>query len=120
MGGIEHYRDLLTNPQTLEQRLKLFSNHGGRFPLIVAEFEGKIAGYCSLSSFRSGSGYATTAESSVYVHRDIRNKGIVSIMIEEILVRARQLKYHSIVACIAGGNDPSIKLHEKFGFKFSG
>ena len=108
------------NPQTLEQRMKWFSNHGGRFPLVVAELEDKIVGYCSLSGFRGSSGYATTAESSVYVHKDFRKRGIASAMMSEILNRARQLKYHAIVACIAGGNDTSVKFHEKFGFKFSG
>jgi len=107
-------------PQTLEQRMKWFSNHGGRFPLIVAELDDMIIGYCSLSSFRGSSGYASTAESSVYVHKDSRKRGIASAMMSEILNRARQLGYHSIVACIAGANIPSIEFHKKFGFRFSG
>ena len=108
------------NPQTLEQRMKWFSNHGGRFPLIVAELQDKIIGYCSLSSFRGSSGYATTAESSVYVHKDFRKRGIASALMNEIVDRARQLEYHAIVACIAGENDSSVRFHERFGFKFSG
>ena len=108
------------NPQTLEQRMKWFSNHGGRFPLVVAELEHEIVGYCSLSSFRGSSGYASTVESSVYVHKDFRQRDIASALMVEILNRARQLKYHAIVACIAGGNDSSVRLHERFGFKFSG
>jgi len=108
------------NPQTLEQRMKWFSNHSGRFPIVVAEVQGRVVGYCSLSSFRGSSGYASTAESSVYVHRDFRERGIGSTLMHEILHRARQLGYHAIVACIGGENDRSIKLHEKLGFKFSG
>ena len=40
------------NPQTLEQRMKWFSNHGGKFPIVVVEVQGRVVGYCSLSSFR--------------------------------------------------------------------
>lgn len=35
--------------QTLDERRGWFGAHGGRYPLIAAEIEGKVVGYCSVS-----------------------------------------------------------------------
>lgn len=52
---------------TLEQRMEWFSHYGGRHPLLVAEVQGRIAGYSCLSPFRTKPAYAHTAELSVYI-----------------------------------------------------
>ncbi|MDG7001582.1 MAG: N-acetyltransferase [Nitrososphaerota archaeon] len=128
-GILEIYNEAILNTTatfeietfSVERRKSWFSNHGGRYPLIVAETEdGNIAGYCSISPFRQSAGYRRTAELSVYVHREFRRKGFASLMIEEIISRARDLKFHAIISCIAGSNAASIKLHERLGFEFAG
>lgn len=106
--------------QSLEQRMLWFRKYGGRHPLIVAEVEGQVAGYCSLSTFREKDAYASTTEISVYISEAHRGKGIASILMTDIIDRAKQLKYHTIIAGITGGNEASVKLHKKFGFEFIG
>lgn len=106
--------------QTIEERRKWFEAHGGRNPLIVAEVDGVIAGYASLSPFRDKEAYKDTTEISIYISKDHRGLGLGRKLMEEILKRASDLNYHVIIAGITTGNEGSVKLHEKFGFEFIG
>ncbi|MGD8192111.1 N-acetyltransferase family protein [Brevibacillus ginsengisoli] len=106
--------------QSLEQRKLWFQKYGGKHPLIVAQSEGQVAGYCSLSTFREKDAYAKTTEISVYISEAHRGKGIASLLISEIIKRASLLGHHTIIAGITGGNEASVKLHKKFGFEFIG
>ncbi|GIP39005.1 N-acetyltransferase [Paenibacillus sp. J31TS4] len=106
--------------QTLEEREEWFSHYGGVHPLIVAELDGQVAGYGSLSPFRSKPAYARTVENSVYIDPAFFGQGIGARLLEELLVRARALGHHAVLAGITGGNTASIRLHEKFGFRHVG
>jgi L-amino acid N-acyltransferase YncA len=107
-------------PQTLPQRRKWFEAHGGSHPLVVAVSQDQVVGYASLSKFREKPGYAKSAESSVYVHKEFRGKGVGTLLMKEILERAARLGYHTIVAAIVPPNEPSVRLHERFGFVYVG
>lgn len=102
--------------QSLAQREVWFRKYGGKYPLIVAETDGAVAGYCCLSSFREKPAYGKTAELSVYIGQEHRGQGLGTVLMAEIIERAKQLDYHTIVSSIAGGNQASVTLHEKFGF----
>lgn len=107
-------------PQTLEQRREWFSHYGGKYPLIVAEVEGKVAGYCGISPFRTKPAYSRTAEISIYVDPQMVGKGIGKQLMSEMIHRAIQHGYHVIVSGITGGNEASFRLHEQFGFQLAG
>jgi L-amino acid N-acyltransferase len=107
-------------PQTLRQRSGWFSEHGGRYPLVVAESKGRVLGYASLSSFRDKPGYSKSVEDSVYVHKDARGKGVGKLLMREILARAVHLGYHTVIAGIVPPNEASVRLHEGFGFAYVG
>ena len=106
--------------QTIEEREKWFNAHGGRNPLIVAEVDGHVAGYASLSPFRDKEAYKDTTEISIYISKDFRGLGLGRQLMEEILNLAARLNYHVIIAGITSGNDGSVRLHEKYGFEFIG
>jgi len=106
--------------QTLEQRAEWFSHYGGKYPLIVAEVDGEVAGYASLSSFRQKEGYAPTAENSVYVDPEFHRRGIGKALLGEIIKIGREKGFHVIVAGITSGNGVSVKMHEDFGFTYCG
>ncbi|MDB5085304.1 MAG: N-acetyltransferase [Bacilli bacterium] len=106
--------------QTLEQRKDWFSHYGGRFPLLVAEYNGQVVGYSSLSSFRSKEAFASTVESSVYIDENHRGLGIGKLLLTALLQRASALGHHVVIAGITGGNEISIHLHESFGFELVG
>jgi L-amino acid N-acyltransferase len=105
---------------TLEERKVWFSKYGGKYPLLVAGFSGEVVGYTSLSSFRDKEAYEKTVEISVYIDESQRGKGIGKALMVEIIERAKQLNYHTIIAGITAGNEVSVKIHEKFGFHYIG
>lgn len=106
------------NPKTMEERLVWFREHNvGNHPLIVAEEDGKTVGYASLSSYRPKEAYAATVELSVYIDRDYRRRGIAGELAYAILETAKERDdIHTVISVITGGNEASIRLHERLGF----
>lgn len=110
------------NIRTMEERLEWFRQHNvGNHPLIVAEMEGQVAGYASLSSYRDKEAYAATVELSVYVAPSFRRQGVARELIASILEDARSRDdIHTVISVITAGNEASVKLHKEFGFVYSG
>jgi L-amino acid N-acyltransferase YncA len=106
--------------QTLAEREIWFRQFGDRYPLLIAESDGHVAGYCGLTSFRSKPAYARTAEISIYIDREFRGQRIGTALLDRMLPMAAELGFHVIIAGITGGNVSSVRLHEKFGFEFIG
>lgn len=106
--------------QTIEQRRDWFDQHVGKYPLIVAEINGEVVGYSSLSPFREKEAYSQTAELSIYISPNHQGHGIGKKLMEEILKLAGENHYHVIIAGITGGNEASIHLHKRFGFEYIG
>jgi L-amino acid N-acyltransferase len=80
----------------------------------------RVLGFGSLSPFRERSGYAATAENSVYVDRAQRGRGIGQALLAELLSLASAHGFHSVIARIAGHNETSIGLHQAAGFELVG
>ncbi len=87
---------------------------------IVAEDEGRITGYASLSRFRPHSGYAATAEDSIYVAPGHTGGGCGSLLMAALLERAARNGLRVVTAWIDSGNVRSVRFHEKFGFRVAG
>ena len=109
-------------PQSLEQRMLWFKAHNiDNHPLYVADDNGKVVGYVSLSAYREKEAYRSTVELSVYIHPEHRGHGIATELMNFILEKARKDEsIHTVVSVITSGNNASVKLHEKFGFSFGG
>ena len=110
------------NKKTIEQWTVWYENHNvGNHPLIVAEVDGTLAGYASLSTYREKEAYKSTVELSVYVATTFRRQGVATALMQEIIRLAREDEVtHTIVSVITSENKESVRLHEKFGFTFSG
>ena len=88
------------------------------YPVLVAiDAEEKVAGYASFGDWRPFEGYRYTIEHSVYVRADRRGAGIGKALMRELIVRARDLGKHVMVAGIEAGNAGSIALHKQLGFE---
>ena len=110
------------NPRTLAERQIWFDQHNvENHPLYIAEMDGCVAGYSSLSSYREKEAYKSTVDLSIYISPDYRKRGIATALMEFILEEAKaDARTHSVVSVITAGNEASCKLHEKFGFTFCG
>ena len=107
-------------PNSIDSRRTWFLKHNMHYPLVIAEIDGKVAGYCCISPYAEKKGYARTVDLSVYVHKEYRRKGVATALMNEIISRARSLGYHAIVSSISSSNHESVSLHKKFGFEFCG
>jgi phosphinothricin acetyltransferase len=114
-------------PRTRVEQEAWLAEHQGVHPAIVATEPtdggtggGLVLGFGSLSVFRSRSGYAATAENSVYVDRSARGKGVGRALLAELVVLASAHGFHSLIARIAGHNEVSIGLHTAAGFELVG
>jgi phosphinothricin acetyltransferase len=106
-----------TEPETAEARSAWFASHGERYPVTVAEFEGEVVGWASISRFHARAAYSRTIENSVYVHPEYQRRGIGAALLADLIERARTLGYHTIIALIDGEQSASVALHARFGFE---
>lgn len=90
------------------------------YPLLVFEKDGKVVAFATFGPFRAWPAYKYTIEHSVYVHKDYRNKGIATKLMQEIIKIANAREYATLVAGIDAANENSIKMHEKMGFTLAG
>jgi phosphinothricin acetyltransferase len=104
-------------PERLESRLQWFKHHGRKHPVILAESGGRVVGWGSLSAYHPRSAYRHTVENSVYVHHEHHRSGIGSLLLQELIARARELGYRAIIAGIDGEQAASVALHAKFQFE---
>ncbi|TDX82427.1 phosphinothricin acetyltransferase [Neorhizobium sp. R1-B] len=126
---MEIYNDAVANTTAiwndvlvdLQNRKEWFAARKAKgFPVLVAELDGKVAGYASYGDWRAFDGYRHTVEHSVYVHRDARGGGIGRLLMQELIARAASNGMHVMIAAIESENDASIRLHEKLGFRIAG
>jgi len=109
-----------TEPKTIEEQKGWFENHGPKHPILVAESDGVISGWASLSKWSDRLAYADTGEISLYVKEEFRSRGIGRKLLEAVVAEGERVGLHTIIARIAGGNRVSIHLHESLGFEHIG
>jgi L-amino acid N-acyltransferase YncA len=102
--------------ETLESRREWFRHHGEQHPVIVAEADGHVVGWASLSAYHKRSAYRHTVENSIYLHHQHHHRGIGTLLLRELIVRARNLGHHAIIAGIDADQPASVALHTKFQF----
>ena len=109
-----------TEPKTAREQLQWFEGHGERFPIYVAEIQGTIVGWASLSPWSGRCAYSDTAETSFYVKEEHRGGGVGTGLKIAIIGAARALGFHVLIAQIAEGADASRHINESLGFHHVG
>ncbi|MDQ1280579.1 MAG: L-amino acid N-acyltransferase [Thermoproteota archaeon] len=109
-----------TEPKSSEEQAIWFANHDDKHPILVAEHDGTIVAWASLSKWSDRCAYQDTAEISVYVLDGCRRRGIGKMLICEIIEVGHRVGLHTVIARITEDNDMSIHLHESMGFKHVG
>lgn len=107
-------------PRSLEEQQAWLDDRSGAMAVVVAEVEGRVVGFASLSPYRDRPAYATTVEDSVYVHAEFRGRGVARALLAELLDIAATRGFHAVMARIVGGHDASIGLHDSLGFTIVG
>jgi phosphinothricin acetyltransferase len=93
----------------------------GNFPVIgVEDANGTLLAFGSFGAFRAFPAYKYTVEHSVYVHKDHRGAGLGKVVMQALIVAARECGVHAMMGAIDATNPGSIALHERLGFKHVG
>ncbi len=91
-----------------------------RYPWLVCQVAGQVAGYAYASAFRSRAAYQWTVETTVYVHAGFLRRGIARALYRSLLAILRQQGYCQAIGVIALPNPASIRAHESLGFRHLG
>jgi len=106
-----------TEPRTDEGQREWFAAHGPEFPILVAERDGAVMGWASLTQWSRRPAYRGTVESSFYVQAEHRAQGVGRALKEALIAEARRLGFHTLLARVAEGSDESLHLNESLGFE---
>lgn len=98
-----------------------------KYPYIVAELGGEIAGYAYAGDFHIRAAYRWNVETSIYIHKDYRRIGLGRALYEALEKILRAQNILNMNACIAypANEDEyltkdSVKFHNKLGFSLVG
>ncbi|MDR1316597.1 MAG: GNAT family N-acetyltransferase [Spirochaetales bacterium] len=108
------FEELPITPLEMENRIR---NITSKFPWLILEENGTIAGYAYLSTWKERVSYRYTAEVSIYLKFGNESRGMGSMLMKHLLKKNGKSNIHILTACIALPNLRSVGLHEKFGFK---
>jgi L-amino acid N-acyltransferase YncA len=109
-----------TELKTIEEQKKWFDDHGSKNPILVAEENGVLVGWASLSKWSDRCAYSDTAEISLYVKEEYQGKGIGRRLMEAIIKEGEKNGLHTVIARITEGNESSFHLHRSVGFTHIG
>jgi len=104
-------------PDTAEQRRQWLESRSSKHPVVLAEADGEVIGWGSLSPWNVRAGYNATVEFSVYVRYDRHRKGLGRLIVEDLIERAKALGHHTILGGASSDQTASIRLQEALGFE---
>jgi L-amino acid N-acyltransferase YncA len=111
----------LEPPDLIELTARWRVIRGARLPYVVAEAEGRIAGFAYAGLYRARAGYRHTVEDSVYVAAWARRRGISYALLDAVIARATARGMRQMVAIIGdSAHEASIAAHQRAGFRTVG
>jgi L-amino acid N-acyltransferase len=106
-----------TEPKSEEDQRQWFEEHGPRHPVLVAEEDGQVIGWASISRYSDRCAYGDTGETSTYVTESSRGRGVGRALKLALIEEARRLGYYTLIARVADGSEASLHLNESLGFR---
>ena len=89
----------------------------GNWPVLVFEWDQKIAAFGTYGTFRARAAYESCVEHSLYVHPQFQGQGLGKDMLIRLMDAARMDGRHTMIGGIDSTNSVSLKLHADLGFK---
>ena len=105
-------------PRGVEWRRRWFMERdAARHPVLVAIDDDAVVGFASAGAHRPKEAYASTVETTIHVAPGSVGRGVGSALYAELLAELDDVGVHRALAAIAVPNEPSVRLHERFGFR---
>jgi L-amino acid N-acyltransferase YncA len=113
-AGVASFEDEPPDAAEMERRI---ADTSERYPWLVAERGGAVAGYAYGTVHRTRRAYRWVVEVTVYVDARRHGSGVGRQLYEALLPLLARQRLHLAVAGITLPNDASVALHEAVGFK---
>ena len=100
----------------MQRRYRAIVDDG--FPYLVAEKDGRVAGYAYASWYRTRPAYRFTIENSVYIDASLRRAGVGRALLIRLIDECERMGFRQMIAVIGdSANEASIGLHAACGFE---
>jgi phosphinothricin acetyltransferase len=101
---------LLSHPEDGPHRLRVATDADSQ----------EILGYATSSPYRAKAAYGTSVETTVYVAPHAAGRGVGTLLYAALFDALADEDVHRAYAGIAQPNEASVRLHERFGFRYIG
>lgn len=91
-----------------------------KYPYIVLEADGVVAGYAYASAFNPRKAYDWDVDISIYLDMNHKGRGLGSLLMSKLLGMLTDMGFVNAYSLIDIPNDASEALHKKFGFAKTG
>ncbi len=112
--GTASFEDRAPSAEEMAERIAAGSR---AYPWLVAERDGRVAGYAYGSQHRTRASYRWAVDVTVYVDTSLHRSGVGRELYEALLELLARQRYHVACAGITLPNDASVGLHEAVGFE---
>jgi L-amino acid N-acyltransferase YncA len=111
----------LDPPDEAEMALRQQALLSQRYPYIVAEHAGVLAGYAYAAPYRARPAYDWCVENSIYVAPEVHRQGIGRLLLTHLVAEAESLGFRQMIAVIGdSANTASVAVHAAVGFRLIG
>lgn len=109
-----------TEVPSVEEFSKRIENTLPRFPWLVCEIDGAVAGYAYASKHRERAAYQWSADLSIYVDERYHRRHIATALYQVLAETLRLQGYYTAFAGVTTPNPKSEAFHTAYGFKSIG
>ena len=102
---------------TPEERKRWVTEHSGKFPILVAEVNGRVLGWASLSPYQVRPHIEGIAELLIYIDRDYRRHGVGRELMRAIQSAARTHGHFKLIGRFVAHNDAGRTLCRLTGWR---
>lgn len=102
---------------THEERARWLAEHTGRYPLLVAELNGRVLGWASLSPYQVRPRIEGIAELLIFIDRDYRRHGVGRELMRAIQAAGREAGHFKLIGRFVAHNDAGRTLCRMSGWR---
>ncbi|MGO8817529.1 MAG: N-acetyltransferase family protein [Terriglobia bacterium] len=102
---------------TPEERTRWVTDHAGKFPLLVADLNGRVLGWASLSPYQVRPRIEGIAELLIYIDRDYRRHGVGRELMRAIQSAGRKEGHCKLIGRFVAHNDAGRTLCRMTGWR---
>jgi phosphinothricin acetyltransferase len=106
-----------TCPETAADREAWLDEHTApQHPVLVAERDGVVIGWASMSRYSTRCAYDATVEGSTYLDESETGRGLGTALTEALFEAGREGGVHAVIARVCTENTASIAMSRRLGF----